>query len=98
MPFAPLILFFGQREAGVNIDNVRPVDIIGQVSPRAVFIVHGEQDNLIPVENAYRLYESARNPKEIFILKNAGHWGFMQAEPVEYPRRILGFLDKYLLP
>ncbi len=97
-PFAPLIIFFGQREAGVDIETVRPVDVIGQISPRAVMIIHGEQDGLIPVENGRRLYETAREPKELYILQNAGHFPFLQVEPLEYPRRILDFLARYLLP
>jgi fermentation-respiration switch protein FrsA (DUF1100 family) len=97
-PFAPLVLFFGQREAGVSIETVRPVDVIGQISPRPVLLVHGEQDKLVPVENSRRLYAAAHMPKELYILPGAGHFPFLNAEPVEYPRRILDFLNRYLLP
>jgi len=95
-PFAPLVLFFGQREAGVDIRAVRPVDVIGKISPRPVFIIHGERDGLIPVQNAYRLYAAAGEPKQLYILPGVSHSGFLQAAPVEYPRRILTFLDAYL--
>jgi uncharacterized protein len=95
-PFAPLVLFFGQREAGVDIRAVRPVDVIGQISPRPVLIIHGERDGLIPVQNAYRLYAAAGEPKQLYILPDVSHSGFLQTAPVEYPRRILAFLDAYL--
>ena len=97
-PFAPLIVFFGEREAGVDIRSVRPLDVVGQISPRPLLLIHGELDSLILVENSRRLYAAAREPKELYILPNAGHGGFLQAAPQEYPRRILVFLEKYLLP
>jgi fermentation-respiration switch protein FrsA (DUF1100 family) len=96
-PFAPLIVFFGEREAGVDIRSVRPLDVVGQISPRPLLLIHGELDGLILPENSRRLYEAAREPKELYLVPNAGHSGFLQAAPEEYPRRILAFLEKYLL-
>ncbi len=95
--FTPLLLFFSQREAGIDIRAVRPVDVIAQISPRPVLIIHGERDELIPVQNAHRLYEAAGEPKQLYLLPNAAHGGYLQAAPDEYPRRILAFLDQYLL-
>jgi alpha-beta hydrolase superfamily lysophospholipase len=96
-PFAPLVVFFGQREAGVDISAVRPVDIIASISPRAVLLIHGDLDATIPVRNAYALYEAAAEPKELYVLPGVGHGGFLWAQPEEYPKRILAFLEKYLL-
>jgi fermentation-respiration switch protein FrsA (DUF1100 family) len=96
-PFGPLIVFFGEREAGVNIRSVRPLDVVGQISPRPVLFIHGEMDGLILPQNSRKLYEAAREPKDLYLLQNAGHFGFLEAAPEEYPRRILAFLEKYML-
>jgi uncharacterized protein len=96
-PFAPLVIFFGQREAGVDIRAVRPVDVIRQIGPRPVLLIHGENDALIPVQNAQRLYDAAQEPKQLYILPGTAHGGFLQAAPDEYPRRTLAFLDEYVL-
>ena len=96
-PFAPLIVFFGEREAGVDIRSIRPVDVVAWLSPRPLLLIHGELDSLILAENSRRLYAAAREPKELYLLPNAGHGGFLQAAPEEYPHRILAFLEKYLL-
>jgi dipeptidyl aminopeptidase/acylaminoacyl peptidase len=96
-PFAPLIVFFGEREAGVEIRSVRPLEAVGQLSPRPLLLIHGELDSLIPAENSLRLYAAAREPKELYLLPHAGHGGFLQAAPEDYPRRILAFLEKYIL-
>lgn len=96
-PFVPLVVWFGERESGVDIGQVSPVDAIGTLGPRAVLLVHGELDPLIPVENARRLYEAASEPKELYLIPNADHGGFLQAQPEEYPQRMIGFFDRHLL-
>jgi dipeptidyl aminopeptidase/acylaminoacyl peptidase len=96
-PFAPLIVWFGEREADLDIGQVSPVDVIGTISPRAVMIVHGEQDSVLPAKNAERLYAAAGEPKELYLVPGADHYGLVQAQPEEYPRRIVGFFDRYLL-
>jgi fermentation-respiration switch protein FrsA (DUF1100 family) len=96
-PFAPLVVWFGEREAGVDISQVSPLDGIEAISPRAVLIVHGELDELIPVENAHRLYAAAGEPKELYVIPNTGHTGLLQAQPEEYRKRIVGFFNRYLL-
>ena len=95
-PFAPIIVFFGEREAGVDIRSVRPLDVVGQINPRPVLFIHGELDGLILPQNSRKLYEAAREPKELYIVQNAGHGSFLEAAPEEYPRRILAFLEKYI--
>ena len=96
-PFAPLIVFFGERQAGVDIRVVRPLDVVGQINPIPLLFIHGELDELILPHNSQKLYEAAREPKELYIVQNAGHGGFLEAAPEEYPRRILAFLEKYML-
>lgn len=96
-PFAPLVVFFGQQQAGVDIRQVRPVDDIVTISPRPVLLVHGALDKTIPVANSYALYEAAKAPKELYIIENAGHGMLPQAGGEEYVRRVVGFFDRYLL-
>jgi fermentation-respiration switch protein FrsA (DUF1100 family) len=38
-----------------------------------LFILHGEADNIVPVEMGRELYEAANEPKEIKTLPGAGH-------------------------
>ncbi len=96
-PFAPLIIFWGEQEAHFKMSQVRPVDEIASISPRAVLIVHGEQDDLIPVENAHQLYAAARDPKQLVIIPNAGHQDFVGPGGQGYAEAIITFFNKYLL-
>lgn len=39
-------------------------------------------------------FAAAAPPKELWIVPGAGHGGYLQADPQEYARRVLGFLEK----
>ncbi len=58
-------------ERGFEI--VTPFNWIDRISPRPVLVVHGEADELIPPEHAYRLYGKAGEPRELRIIPGAGH-------------------------
>ena len=95
-PFAPLVVWFGEREAGLRIRQVRPVDDVAQIAPRAILLIHGEQDPVIDVSNSLRLYGAAQEPKALYLIPNAGHGGLLAADPAEFERRVVGFLDVHL--
>ena len=95
-PFAPLVIWFGEREAGVRLRQVRPVDDVVQIAPRAVLFIHGEQDPVIDVSNSLHLYEAAREPKALLLIPNAEHGGLLAADPAEFERQVVGFLDTHL--
>lgn len=50
-----------------------PIRWIERIAPRPLLILHGGDDDLVDVEQARRLYEKAREPKEIAIVEGAGH-------------------------
>ena len=43
------------------------------ITPRPLLLVHGNQDEIVPVNDAYRPYAEAREPKQIIIAKGIGH-------------------------
>jgi len=52
---------------------VAPIEYVGKVSPKPLLLVHGESDDVVPVEHVERLYAKAGRPKEKIILPGAGH-------------------------
>jgi pimeloyl-ACP methyl ester carboxylesterase len=93
-PFAPLIIFFGERETGVDIHRVRPIDDIASISPRPVLLIHGEIDSLISMRNAIQLFDAAREPKQLYSIPTAGHGDLMNANPQEFERRVIDFFAR----
>ena len=56
-----------------GFDKVKPLDYIAGISPRPLLLVHGNRDETVDVSHAYRLYNSAGQPKQIFIVDGARH-------------------------
>jgi esterase/lipase len=52
---------------------VSPVKYVAGIAPRPLLLVHGNQDDMVPVTDAYKLYEKASEPKQIIIVDGAGH-------------------------
>jgi len=52
---------------------IRPIKNIAGIAPRPLLLVHGNQDDVVEVNDAYRLYAQAGEPKEIIIVNGAGH-------------------------
>jgi dipeptidyl aminopeptidase/acylaminoacyl peptidase len=53
--------------------EVSPIRWVEGISPRSLLLLHGDKDDIVPLESAYRLYERAGEPKELIVLPGAGH-------------------------
>ncbi|MBL8051312.1 MAG: alpha/beta hydrolase [Anaerolineales bacterium] len=93
----PLVLFFGEYQTGIQIEGVNIENVIGQISPRAVFIIDGWQGGAIAMNSPYRLYDSANEPKELWVEDGVPHLGTYAHNPKRYENRVIQFFDEYLL-
>lgn len=75
-------------------EEYRSVEKIGTtMSP--VLVIHGDADELIPVEEGIRLYEAAPHPKELYLVRGAGHNDVSIVAGGEYSSRISRFLEDH---
>ena len=86
------------RDAGIRFDAIRPIDHIAEISPRPLLIITGAVDEDTPVPVMERLFAAARAPKDMWVVSGAGHGGYAEAAPVEYPRRVRAFFEATLGP
>ena len=56
-----------------GFETVSPIKWIDKIFPRPLLLVHGDADELIPLEHAYKLYQKAKEPKELKIIPGAKH-------------------------
>src|SRR3954454_12234860 len=61
--------------AGYRFSNVRPLDYVARVAPRPLLIIHGVNDDVAPIEDAYALYGAAGEPKELWVTPDTTHCG-----------------------
>ena len=50
-----------------------PVAVVGEVAPTPLCIIHGDRDDTVSVQEAYRLYEAAGEPKELYVVEGGEH-------------------------
>ncbi|MCJ7624841.1 MAG: prolyl oligopeptidase family serine peptidase, partial [Anaerolineaceae bacterium] len=50
-----------------------PTEQVEKISPKSLLILHGSNDELIPVSQSEALYARAREPREIIIYPEANH-------------------------
>jgi uncharacterized protein len=96
-PFAPLIVFWAERESGFKTEDIDATKWIAQISPRAVFLMQGGADVVISADSGQRLYDAAGEPKELWFDPDLGHVQFDKERAAEFEKRVSAFFDQYLL-
>jgi uncharacterized protein len=95
-PFAPLAVAWARWLVHVDAHQLRPIDVIDQISPRPIFLTHGQEDEIVPVQHAYLLYKAASEPKELWVVPEARHVAARDNQPDEYFERVEAFLREAL--
>jgi len=49
------------------------LDCTRRLSPRPLLLCHGDQDQVVPVDDVYALWEAAGEPKELLVVPGADH-------------------------
>jgi hypothetical protein len=92
-PFAPLTIAIADYRAGIDVNSVRPVEVIGQISPRPLLIIHETGDSVVPADNSLRNFAAARQPKELWLLPGTGHGRAHTVAKSEYEKRVTVFFE-----
>ncbi len=53
--------------------EISPIRYVSEIAPRPLLLVHGSQDELVPVADAHKLYAGAGEPKRLVVVQGAGH-------------------------
>ena len=83
-------------ELRTPLARLDPVRAIGRIAPRPVFIIHGAQDESIPVAEARALDAAAGAPKELWIVPGAGHVAGVYVAEQQYAQRVTAFFERGL--
>jgi fermentation-respiration switch protein FrsA (DUF1100 family) len=81
---------------GYQFEAVRPVDVVGQIAPRPLLVIHGTADSLIPAEQGQQVYDAAGEPKELWLVPDAIHCGAYFVDRPAYVERVAAFFDRAL--
>jgi fermentation-respiration switch protein FrsA (DUF1100 family) len=88
----PAIALFSNSTPPASLE-----DLAARIAPTPVFFIYAVPGQGGEAELTERYYDSAREPKEIWLVPGAGHTGGLEARPAEYERRVVAFFDRALL-
>jgi fermentation-respiration switch protein FrsA (DUF1100 family) len=95
-PFAFISVKLAEWRASVDVEKVSPVDKIGLISPRPIFIIDGLADKAVLPVNSKRNFAAAKAPKQIWWVQGAGHVQSRVVAGAQYVRRVVAFFRRYL--
>jgi len=95
-PFAPLTIWLVERRWGVRAARIAPEREIGALENCAVLLIHAENDSVVSVQDAHALFSAAREPKELWLIPDAGHAQAYLSERDTYAERVRQFFDRWL--
>ena len=93
-----LVLFFINRllkkKYHTCLDNTDAIKRVKENEIPTLFI-HGQLDQLIPVEHSYLLYDANKGPKEHKIFPEGTHGHSVNSDPEGYKKVVYDFIDRY---
>ncbi len=86
----------GQFGANLVTDEWAPKDFVDKLPRVPLLVVHGSEDEVVPFEQGKLLYETAREPKTLFEVKNGHHGDSLSRDRGAYRQKLIEWLDEAL--
>lgn len=74
-------------------NDYSPAASVAALSPVPLLLIHGDRDEVIPLHHSRKLYEQAKEPRELWIVPGAGHIQSLNNEAVR--NRLVEFLLRH---
>ncbi|HZT09240.1 MAG TPA: alpha/beta hydrolase [Chloroflexota bacterium] len=81
-------------ETAQSMFDFRADDVVGNIAPRPLLLLHSANDSVTPTEQSIELFKRAKPPTELHLLSGVDHFMFNQKEP-RVTALIAGWLEKY---
>ncbi len=78
---------------GFSRHAVRPQDVISQISPRPILLIHGEDDQRVSTQQAKDLFLAAKRPVSLWLVKGASHGEVGTVVLTEQIDQIIAFFE-----
>jgi pimeloyl-ACP methyl ester carboxylesterase len=75
-----------------------PVEVIHRIAPRPLLLMHGVEDEVIPVVSAHTLFARAGEPKELWLVDGMKHCQAVTEAYESFQARLRAFFDRWLVP
>jgi dipeptidyl aminopeptidase/acylaminoacyl peptidase len=90
---ACLLVPFAEQRLGIGIDDVKPIEHVGKLRC-PIFIISGARDDKTSPADTERLFDAAREPRELWLIPDAKHQDLFHFDG--YREKVSSFLDRHL--
>ncbi|MFO0960633.1 MAG: alpha/beta fold hydrolase [Isosphaeraceae bacterium] len=94
--FNPGIILAAHQVYGVRTDDLMPIESARQWGDRPMLLIHGDQDAIVPIEQARSLAQAAGPSCELRILRGVGHVRAYRQDPSGYADQVAAFFRSHL--
>jgi alpha-beta hydrolase superfamily lysophospholipase len=81
---------------GIWPSQVSPLSHVRALEPRPLLLIQGSMDTRTPTHTTQHLFQHAHMPKELWMIKGAGHLSAFQADAETYISRLAGLYKQAL--
>lgn len=74
----------------------QPIARVAAISPRGLLLIAPREDRLTSWTQSRRLYDAAREPKELYVVEGAEHGDARRQGGAAYVERVLTFLGRHM--
>ena len=74
-------------------DQYAPTDSIKDISPIPLLVIHGDEDNIVPIHHGQQIYDLAKQPKSFWKIEGGKHIHSMSIHNGLYRLKLIEFLD-----
>jgi len=88
-----LTLWLTEKRKGFDRDRICPVDVVDQIAPRPLLVIHGTEDQRILESQVRRLFAAASEPKRLWLVQGATHNTIRTPVLDDLAPQVVGFMD-----
>lgn len=95
-PLAPIIVFLAERKLGFPTKEIAPIQHIGKIAPRPLFLMMGGKDSYVNADGIWLLSAAYGHPHLLWFDQELDHVEFHKKFPEKFETCVVGFFDKHL--
>jgi alpha-beta hydrolase superfamily lysophospholipase len=86
-------LWVAEKTRGFDREEVCPLQVVEQIAPRPLLVIHGTEDRRITEAQVQELFAAAEQPKSLWLVEGASHSGIRNPVLDELAGDVIIFLN-----
>ena len=82
-------------ETAQSMYDFRAEDVVGNIAPRPLLLLHTANDSITPTEQSVSMFEKAGTPTELMLVTGTSHFPLAPADAPRTKMMIKSWLDKF---